>query len=297
MAVGWLASAAMPAKLAAPIAAAYVESAVPDSFVQTARSGAVLTLTMNRPAERNAIGTLEDCEQLAASFDLAQRDTTIRCILLTGAGSAFCAGGNLRALKERTPGGIGPQPVPADTRSNYRRGVQRVIRAIWDCEVPAIAAVNGPAVGLGCDLAALCDIRIASESARFASTFVSLGIIPGDGGAWILPRAVGLSKASEMIFTGEMLDAAQALASGLVSRVVAPERLLAEAGELAQRIAAQPATALRLAKRLLREGQQQRLTDVLELSVAYQALAHETADHREAVEAFVEKRAPRFGGP
>lgn len=287
----------MPAKLAAPIAAAYVESAVTDSFVQTARSGAVLTLTMNRPAERNAIATLEDCEQLAAAFDRAQRDAGISCILLTGAGSAFCAGGNLRALKERTPGSIGPQPVPADTRSNYRRGVQRVIRAIWDCEVPAIAAVNGPAVGLGCDLAALCDIRIASESARFASTFVSLGIIPGDGGAWILPRAVGLSKASEMIFTGEMLDAAQALASGLVSRVVAPERLLAEAGELAQRIAAQPATALRLAKRLLREGQQQRLADVLELSAAYQALAHETTDHREAVEAFMEKRAPRFGGP
>jgi len=187
--------------------------------------------------------------------------------------------------------------VPADTRSNYRRGVQRAIRAIWDCEVPAIAAVNGAAVGLGCDIAALCDIRIASESARFASTFVSLGIIPGDGGAWILPRAVGLSKASEMIFTGEMLDAAQALASGLVSRVVAPERLLPEAGELAGRIAAQPATALRLAKRLLREGQQQRLSDVLELSAAYQALAHETADHREAVDAFVEKRAPKFGGP
>jgi enoyl-CoA hydratase/carnithine racemase len=192
--------------------------------------------------------------------------------------------------------GIGRLDSPAATRANYRRGVQRVIRALWELEVPSVAAVNGHAIGLGCDLACLCDMRIASEAARFASTFIDVGLVPGDGGAWILPRIVGSSKAAQMIFTGETLDAPQALACGLVSQVVPAAQLLPAARELAQRIAAKPAQALRLAKRLVREGQQQRLSDVLELSAAYQALAHETRDHQEALDAFVEKRKPRFQG-
>lgn len=159
-----------------------------------------------------------------------------------------------------------------------------------------IAAVNGHAIGLGCDLACLCDIRIAADGARFASSFINVGIIPGDGGAWILPRAVGLSKAAEMIFTGDAIGAQEALACGLVSQVVSAEALLASARVLAEKIASRPAKALRLAKRLLREGQQQRLSDILELSAAYQALAHETADYHEAVEAFVGKRPPLFTG-
>lgn len=254
----------------------------------------IALLTLNRPEARNAIGTLEDCEQLAQAIEAAAANDRVSCLILTGAGSAFCAGGDLKALRERS--GIGPMASPVDTRTNYRRGVQRIVRALWECELPSIAAVNGPAIGLGCDLACLCDIRIASESARFASTFVALGIIPGDGGAWILPRAVGLSKASEMIFTGDVLDAQAALDCGLVSRVVAAEMLMAQSQELAARIASRPAKALRLAKRLLREGQQQRLGDILELSAAYQALAHETDDHREAIDAFAQKREPRFTG-
>lgn len=257
---------------------------------------ALATITLNRPAARNAIATLDDCEQFAQAIEAAAADARVSCLILTGAGSAFCAGGDLKALRERSTRNIGALASPVDTRANYRRGVQRVIRALWDCELPSIAAVNGPAVGLGCDLAALCDIRIASESARFASTFVALGIIPGDGGAWILPRAVGLSKAAEMIFTGDTLDAQAALDCGLVSRVVSADQLMPCARELATRIASRPAKALRLAKRLLREGQQQRLGDILELSAAYQALAHETEDHHEAVAAFAEKRAPQFKG-
>ena len=139
-------------------------------------------------------------------------------------------------------------------------------------------------------------MRIASDAAVFASSFIKLGLVPGDGGAWILPRIVGLSRASELILSGDSIDAATALSWGLVSRVVPGEQLLEQAQALAARIAASPAATLRLSKRLLREGQQQRLSDVLELSAAFQALAHETTDHEEAVAAFLDKRAPVFTG-
>lgn len=265
------------------------------SFVTRTLQDGVLTLRFNRPEQRNAIARIEDCQQFAEAFEeLHQPASEVRCVVLSGEGSAFCAGGDIKAMKART--GIGPQSSPAETRDQYRRGVQRMVRALWDCERPVVAAVNGAAIGLGCDLAALCDIRLAGESARFASTFVSLGLIPGDAGAWILPRAVGWSRAAEMIFTGEMLDARAALAAGLVSRVLPDADLLPAAQALATRIAGQPTKAVRLAKRLLRESQHQRLADVLELSSAYQALAHETDDHREAVDAFLEKRPPTFTG-
>jgi 2-(1,2-epoxy-1,2-dihydrophenyl)acetyl-CoA isomerase len=174
--------------------------------------------------------------------------------------------------------------------------VQRIIEALWNCEIPMIAAINGHAIGLGLDLACLCDIRIAVESAKFASSFIKFGIVPGDGGAWILPRAVGLANAAELIFTGDTIDSKAAMSMGLVSRVVAPARLMDAALALAERIVVNPARALRLSKRLLREGQQQRLAGVLELSAAFQALAHETRDHAEALDAFFEKRPPRFTG-
>lgn len=264
------------------------------AFARYEQTDRVVVLTLDRSQSRNAIGSLQDCEDLVQALTRAQQDSSVSCMILTGSGSSFCAGGDLKAMKARS--GIGALDSPAATRANYRRGVQGVIRALWDIEVPMIAAVNGPAIGLGCDLATLCDIRIASDSARFASSFINVGLIPGDGGAWVLPRAVGLAKASEMIFTGQTLDAQEALRFDLVSRVVAPARLLAEAQEIAAQIVSRPARTLRLAKRLLREGQQQRLSDVLELSSAFQALAHETEDHAEAVDAFLQKREPRFTG-
>ena len=140
----------------------------------------------------------------------------------------------------------------------------------------------------------MCDIRIASDKATFAESFVRVGIVPGDGGAWLLPRAVGMSKASEMAFTGEALTAQEALACGLVSRVVAPDQLMAEARKVAGKIAANPGAVLRMTKRLLREGERSSLESLLELSAGYQAIAHKTASHKEAVMAFVEKRTPQF---
>ena len=265
-----------------------------DPFVRYERDGAIVTLTLNRPDTRNAIATHQDCEDFVVAVERAQDDAGVSCVILTGAGSAFSAGGNLKAMKERN--GIGPLDAPDATRANYKRGVQRVARALWECEVPMIAAINGHAIGLGLDLACLCDMRIAAERAKLASSFIKMGIVPGDGGAWILPRAVGLAKAAEMIFTGDTLTASEGLEIGLVSQVLPADELMPAARALAARVVANPAKSLRLAKRLLREGQQQRLSDVLELSAAYQALAHETADHAEAVDAFLEKRSPNFTG-
>jgi enoyl-CoA hydratase/carnithine racemase len=197
-------------------------------------------------------------------------------------------------MKDRT--GIGPLETPLATRANYRRGVQRMSRAFHACDVPLIAAVNGFAIGLGNDLACFCDMRIASDKAKFAAGFIKMGLIPGDGGAWALPRAVGYARAAEMLFTGDTLSAEEALAYGLVSRVVPAESLMDEALALAERVAANPPRSLRVAKRLLLDSQALRLNEVLEMSAAYQALVHETPDHHEAIDAFLAKRKPNFTG-
>lgn len=259
-------------------------------FLKIERDGAIVTLTMNQPEARNPLtGNTAVPEFLAACEEIAA-DMSIRAVIVTGAGSAFCSGGNVKDMQKYED----PALQPIAIRDEYRRGIQRLPLALYHLEVPTIAAVNGAAIGAGCDLACMCDIRIASEQAKFAESFIKVGIVPGDGGAWLLPRVVGRSKAAEMSFTGEMLDAQQALDCGLVSRVVPAERLLDEARELAARIAANPGPTLRLTKRLLREGEHQRLDSLLELSAGFQALAHKTPQHREAVQAFIEKRAPKF---
>ena len=261
-----------------------------DEFVRYEQDGAVVTLTLNDPDARNALSTQAQWDAVVAACARVRDDPGVRCVILTGAGSAFCAGGNVKDMQGRTGIAAGD---PYRIREGYRRGIQQIPLALYELDVPAIAAVNGPAIGAGCDLACMCDIRIASERARFAESFVKLGIIPGDGGAWLLPRVVGLSKAAELTFTGDTIDAPDALACGLVSKVVPPERLMDEARQLAARIAANPGPALRMAKRLLREGQHVRLQTLLELSAAFQALAHHSPEHGEALDAFLQAMARR----
>jgi 2-(1,2-epoxy-1,2-dihydrophenyl)acetyl-CoA isomerase len=265
-----------------------------NDFVLLDKRNGVVILTLNRPQERNGIGSHESCEQLATAIRQANSDPEAGCLIITGAGSAFCAGANVKKILSTD--GITRRATPAATRENYKNGIQQIPLALWECEIPTIAAVNGPAIGAGCDLACMCDIRIASEQARFAESFLKLGLVPGDGGAWFLPRIVGASKAAELTFTGDAVDAAEARAIGLVSRVVSASDLLPVSIALAERIAAQPRDALRLSKRLLRESERSRLPEFLELSAAFQALAHESPDHVEAVTAFIEKRPPRFSG-
>lgn len=262
-----------------------------DDFLLVERDGAVVTATLNRPDERNAISEQAHIEAIERFCAAMTADRGIKAVVLTGAGTAFCAGGNVKSMRDRAGMFAGS---PLDLRNQYRAGIQRIPMALYELEVPVIAAVNGPAIGAGLDLACMCDIRIAAEGAIFAESFVKLGIVPGDGGAWLLPRVIGMARASLMTLTGDAIDAARALDYGLVSEITPPDRLLARAREIAARVAANPGHATRLAKRLLREGQDMKLGPLLELSAAYQALAHHTADHEEAVAAFLEKRPPAF---
>ena len=257
------------------------------------RDGGIVTLTLNRPADRNPISDQEVVEALEATLMRLDADHNTRAIILTGAGNAFSSGGNLKTMGK--PGGLG-SGAPVATRVQYKQGIQRLPLVLEALEVPVIAAVNGPAIGAGCDLACMCDIRIASEKAVFAESFVRVGLIPGDGGAWLLPRIVGFSKATEMALTGEQLNAQEALAAGLVSRVVPHDELMQAAMNVARKIEQNPPHVVRMTRKLLREAYGARLQSVLELSAAMQALAHTTSDHAEAVDAMLNRRTPNFRG-
>jgi len=257
-----------------------------ERFLDYEQDGGVAVVTMNRPAERNALTDFSQFQEFVDLCDRLRDDLSVRALILTGRGPAFCAGGNIKDMQDRSGIFAGS---PAELRDNYRKGVQRIPLALYQLEVPTIAAVNGPAIGAGCDLACMCDIRIASDQATFAESFVKLGMIPGDGGAWLLQRAVGLSKACEMSFTGDAIDAQEALACGLVSRVVPADSLLDEARALAGRIARNPSNALRMSKRLIREAQQARLDTVLELSAALQSVAQHSEEHTAALQKMAAK--------
>jgi enoyl-CoA hydratase/carnithine racemase len=257
------------------------------------KTGPVATLTINRPESRNPLGEEGDGQLFADAVQEINADRDLRCVILTGAGKAFSAGGNLKSMRERAGTFAGPGVL---IRERYRSGIHRMVRAIWGIEVPLIAAVNGPAIGLGNDVACLADMRIAADSAIFGATFLKVGLVPGDGGAWILPRTIGMARASELFFTGDTIDAATALQWGLVSRVVPADQLMDEARALAGRVCRQPPDVLRMTKKLMREGQGASFDTIMEMSAAMQSLAHMTADHGEAVAAFFEKRAPNFKG-
>lgn len=262
-------------------------------MILSERDGAILTITLNQPEKRNPVSDQQMVDALCDAFIAADADLSVRCVILTGAGTAFSSGGDLKAMKA----GIGLRTaLPAQTRRNYKTGIQKLPLMFEALEVPVIAAVNGPAIGAGCDLACMCDIRIASESAKFAESFVKLGIVPGDGGAWLLPRAIGFSRATELALTGDMLSAEEALACGLVSRVVPDAGLLAAAKAVADKIAVNPPHAVRMTKRLLRQAHTASLANILDMSAAMQAVAHATRDNDEAIDAFIERRSPNFTG-
>jgi enoyl-CoA hydratase/carnithine racemase len=256
-------------------------------FVLFERDGAVVTLTLNRPDERNALSTQAQWDELVDCCTRVRNDESVKVLILTGAGTAFSAGGNVKDMRDKK--GIAGG-TPYQVAQGYQGGIQRIPLALHQLEVPTIAAVNGPAIGAGCDLACMCDIRIASDKAKFAESFVKLGIIPGDGGAWLLQRVIGYQRAAELSFTGDTIDAQTALAIGLVTRVVAAEALMPSARELAERIAQNSGPALRMTKRLLRQAQTARLEETLQLSAALQALAHHTSEHDAAVAAFFAQR-------
>jgi enoyl-CoA hydratase/carnithine racemase len=245
---------------------------------------------MDDPTTRNALSSAEQCAEFVDVLTEINRDDSVRCAILTGAGPSFCAGGNIKDME--TQSGIMAGTL-SQIAERYRRTLQRLAQELYGLEVPIIAAVNGPAMGAGLDLACMCDIRIASREAKFAETFVRLGLISGIGGAWFLPRAIGMARASELAFTGRIIDAETACGLGLVSEVVEKDELLARAFVLATEISQNSGTALRYTKRLLRLSERNDLISSLEATAALQTLAHTTPEHKESVDRYLEEQRLR----
>jgi len=260
--------------------------------VRYTRTGRVVTLTLDEPATRNAISDAI-VGDLVAHCERINHDMSVSCVIVTGEGDSFSSGGNVKDMRDKAGLFAG---TPAEIRRAYQHGIQRIPLAMYELEVPSIAAVNGYAVGAGCDLSLMCDIRIAAENAQFAESFMRVGLVSGDGGAWFLPRIVGLSRAYEMTFTGDFIKADQALAWGLASHVVKKDQLIAKAEELAQRIASHPPHSIRMCKKLIRDSGNAALSSHLEIASSMQALVQHTADQHEAVVAFLDKRNPEYNG-
>ncbi len=254
------------------------------------QKGKIAIVTLNRPDVRNTVTEKEIIEEIVDACQRVQEDRSISVMILTAAGTAFSAGGNVKDMYNRVGTFAGD---PDQIRDNYRQGIQRIPLAFQRLDVPTIAAVNGPAIGAGCDLTCMCDLRIASDKARFGETFVSVGLIPGDGGAFLLPRIIGYAKAMELAFTCRVIDAAEALRIGLVSEVVPPDRLMPRSLEIAAEIAKQPGRILRLAKRLFSLTQGKSLEETLEISASFQALCHHSPEHLQALEAFFARQKER----
>jgi len=253
----------------------------------------IAVLTLNDPKTRNALTGEAVFSCIESAVRNINADLNVRVAILTGNGPVFCSGGNTRDMRDRAGMFAGS---PSDLEFRYRTGIQRIPRSLAQLEVPLLAAVNGPAIGAGLDLACMCDIRYASTSASFSESFVKLGIIAGDGGAWFLPRVVGYANAAQMAFTGETLNAEQALRIGLVTKMTPDANLMSEIMDLAEKIASNPPQVVRWTKRLMRDGLDRTLDSTLHSAAAFQALAHATQDHTEAMKAVFEGRKVRFLG-
>jgi len=273
--------------------------------LQTETRDGVLILTMDDPATRNAIGP-QMSDELEQELDRFETDPSLRVLVLTGRDPGFCSGANVRGFqrgiqereaRQETP----PSPWEELDPSRYGQlvahasGPPMVLR-LHHLQKPTIAAVNGAAYGLGCGLALTCDIRIASEKARFSEAFVRNGLIPADGSCWQLPRLIGLANTLLLQYTGDPIDGQEAYRLGLCTKVVAHEQLMDTTMELATRLAHGPTYSMSLIKRLVEKGLQQTLEEHLADASRAQDLARKTEDHREGVQAFLEKRQPQFKG-
>ena len=257
-------------------------------------SDRIATITLNRPERMNAFSAPLLAEW-ADAIRRSQEDEGVRAVIVTGAGRAFCAGADLRAegAEDRI---LQADLNPGERRNSLRYTVYRIPHALQSLDKPYIAAINGAAVGAGMDMASMADIRIASDRARFGMSYVNVGLVPGDGGAWLLPRLIGVQRALELIWSGEIFDAAEALRLGYLSRVVPHDDLLAETHAYAQRLAEGPPVAIQLAKRLVYRALDQSFMESLEAAQAAFTIAQSTEDAREGPLAFREKRKPVFHG-
>jgi 2-(1,2-epoxy-1,2-dihydrophenyl)acetyl-CoA isomerase len=246
----------------------------------------VATITLDRPDKLNAFtGPMIDAWVTALAE--AQEDERVRVVVVTGAGRAFCAGGDVPRMADR-------EPTALDHKNHLWRNIHRIPRTLERMDKPVIAMVNGLAVGAGMGMCLMCDVRIASSEARFSTGYVKVGLVPGDGDTYFLPRVVGAAKALELFWTGDFVDAEEAYRLGIVNRVVPPNDLLPTTYGFARRISEGPQVAIRMMKRLVYQSQRLDLETHLDLVSSHMAIARDTRDHAEGVAAFKEKRTPRF---
>ena len=253
----------------------------------------VAGLVLARHDIRNAYSDREFTDEIVDAINQAQRSAEARVLVLSAEGSAFSAGGNIKDMRDQK-GIFGGGPAAA--RRGYIEGIQQVPKALYGLDIPSIAAVQGPAIGAGCDLALYCDLVICSTKAKFGETFINVGIIPGDGGAWILPRRVGLQRAAELIFTGRIVEGTEAAEIGMALECVEPDDLMTRVMKMADSIASRPPITARMLKSLLRQSLSAGLHDFLDNCAALQAICHSTDDHLEAVTALLDKRPPSYRG-
>lgn len=257
---------------------------MPDTIIVEQSEG-VMTITLNRPDVLNAVND-HMAKELGEALRQASREAGVRCLVVTGAGRGFCSGQDLR---DRAGGTI-------SYRDHLRRTYNPVILAMRTMEKPVLAAINGVAAGAGCSLALAADLRIASDRARLIEIFSRVGLVPDSGSTWFLPHLVGPGKALELAYTADPVDAQEALRLGLVNRVVPHEELMAKTMELALQLAAGPTKAYGLSKRAVTYALGATLDETLEYEAQLQEIAGRTADHREGVAAFLEKRQAKFEG-
>jgi enoyl-CoA hydratase/carnithine racemase len=246
------------------------------------------TILLNRPDRKNAF-TPAMIDDWAGALGDAGTDPDVRALVLTGAGDGFCSGADLDTLHQG-------EPTPLDVKRNLTHRIHRVAYAMQELDKPVIAAVNGVAVGAGMDMALMCDIRLAARSARFSEGYVRVGLVPGDGGCYFLPRLVGTARALELLLTGDFVDAVEAERIGIVSHVYDDGRLMEKAMELAHRLAGGPPVAIAMIKRALYQSIDCDLRTALDLISSHMAVVQSTSDSKEALAAFVEKREPVFQG-
>lgn len=256
------------------------------------QSERVVMLTLNRAETRNALSA-DVIDGLVDGLKRANADTSVSCVIIAGAGKGFCSGGNLQELRDLTSV---RKLDRAELVEWYRTGIQKIPAAFHELDVVTIAAVQGHAIGAGCDLAAMCDFRIAAPNASFAESFVRVGLISGDGGSWFLPRVIGLARAKEMMLMAQPVDAQKALAWGLVNAVAEEGKLIEAARGTAEQIATLPPNALRGTKQLLRGGAGRSFDEELAAAAQMQAALHLQPDHLEAISALLEKRPGNFTG-
>ena len=247
----------------------------------------VATLTFNRPEVRNAFNAAM-AEEVQSALKNAERDENVRCVVLTGAGQGFCAGQDLTALRDR--GG------EVSFREHLQRTYNPIVMKLRSIEKPILAAINGAAAGAGWGIALACDIRYASDTARFRLAFSGIGLAPDSGTSFFLPRSIGLGRALELAYTNEMLDANGALTLGLVNKVFLADQLLPATLELGRKLAQAPTRGLGLTKRAMNYALNVNLGEALDYEAHLQEIAGRTADHHEGVRAFLEKRTPKFIG-